>query len=45
MLFNTQIFLFVFLPIVLLGYYCLHKASLHSGAKILLFLSSLIFYG
>lgn len=45
MLFNTQIFLFVFLPIVLLGYYCLHKASLHNSAKILLFFSSLIFYG
>lgn len=45
MLFNSQIFLFVFLPIVLTAYYGLHKLGTHKGAKVLLLLASLLFYG
>ena len=45
MLFNSQLFVFVFLPIVLIGYYGLHKFKIHTGAKVLLLLSSFLFYG
>ena len=44
MLFNSQIFVFVFLPVMLIGYYGLHKLKIHKGAKILLLLGSLYFY-
>ncbi|MCH5270416.1 MAG: MBOAT family protein [Lachnospiraceae bacterium] len=45
MLFNSQEFIFLFLPIVLLGYYGLHRLNLHNGAKSFLLGASLFFYG
>lgn len=44
MLFNSYLFILGFLPIVLLGYYCLHKMNWHNAAKIELILGSFIFY-
>lgn len=45
MLFNSQIFVFAFLPIVWLGYYGLHRVKAHNAAKLLLFVASMVFYG
>ena len=45
MLFNSYIFIFVFLPITLLGYFGLNKINKHKLAKAFLCLMSLIFYG
>ena len=44
MLFNSQEFLFVFLPVTLLGFYLLGRVS-RQGATLWLILTSLIFYG
>jgi alginate O-acetyltransferase complex protein AlgI len=44
MLFNSQEFLFVFLPVTLLGFYLLGRVSRQS-ATLWLILTSLIFYG
>jgi alginate O-acetyltransferase complex protein AlgI len=45
MLFNSHIFIFVFLPIVLVGYYLLLKATRPALGKLWLVCGSLIFYG
>ena len=45
MLFNSPIFIFLFLPIVIAGYYFLNKHRFIVTAKIFLILSSLFFYG
>ena len=45
MLFSSHIFIFIFLPIALLGYHTLNKMHLTIGSKIWLILTSLFFYG
>ncbi len=45
MLFNSQIFVFLFFPITLLGYYALHRFGRHTAAKGWLLLASFVFYG
>lgn len=45
MLFNSQIFIFIFLPVVLISYYGLHKLGAHTLAKAALIIASFIFYG
>ncbi len=45
MLFNSYIFIFVFLPIVLIGWYTLNKFKLYEPAKYFLAGMSLWFYG
>ena len=44
MLFNSAIFLFVFLPAVLAGWYLLNRFRFYRGALIFLSLSSFVFY-
>src|ERR1700744_3714934 len=44
MLFNSPVFIFVFLPVVLLGYYSLGRRSARAAAGWLT-LSSFVFYG
>lgn len=44
MLFNSYIFILVFLPIVIIGYYGLNRLGKHTLAKLFLCLMSLIFY-
>lgn len=44
MLFNSYIFIFAFLPIVLAGYYLLNYRGLYQAAKGWLVLASLVFY-
>jgi D-alanyl-lipoteichoic acid acyltransferase DltB (MBOAT superfamily) len=45
MLFNSYIFIFLFLPVTLIGYFALLKKELIFPAKVWLFFSSLFFYG
>ena len=45
MLFNSYIFVFIFLPLVLLGWYGLNRFGKHKTAKIFLIGMSLWFYG
>lgn len=45
MLYNSYLFIFAFLPIVLTGYYMLNHFSYYKAATIWLCLSSLFFYG
>lgn len=45
MLFNSYIFIFIFLPIVLLGWYGLNKLEKYESAKVFLAGMSLWFYG
>lgn len=45
MLFNSQIFIFIFLPVVLVVYYGLHKLGVHTLAKAALIIASFVFYG
>ncbi len=45
MLFNSLEFLFIFLPIVFIGYFILNKFKLYKTAKIFLIIASLYFYG
>ena len=45
MLFNSYVFIFLFLPVTLLGFYALLKKELVGPAKNWLFLCSLFFYG
>lgn len=45
MLFNSYIFIFVFLPIVLAGYFLLGKSRHSRGAIVWLMVASLFFYG
>ena len=45
MLFNSYIFIFLFLPVTLIGYFSLGKFHLVKAAKIWLLLTSLFFYG
>lgn len=44
MLFNSFEFIFIFLPVVLISYFCLNRLNLHQWAKGLLVLASLYFY-
>lgn len=44
MLFNSQLFVFLFLPIVFIAYYGLHSLKQHVLAKVVLILASLAFY-
>ncbi len=44
MLFHSSVFLFGFLPLVLLGFVLLARAEQHAAAKIFLVLASLFFY-
>lgn len=44
MLFNSQIFLYLFLPVTFLGYWFLNGRHLVRGATVWLFLCSLVFY-
>lgn len=45
MLFNSYIFIFLFLPITLIGYFSLTKVRCIKAAKIWLLVTSLFFYG
>lgn len=45
MLFNSFVFIFLFLPVTLLVYYGLNKLGFGKSAKVSLILASLIFYG
>ena len=45
MLFNSYIFIFVFLPLALIGYFGLNKKNKYTAAKIFLVILSLVFYG
>ena len=45
MLFNSDIFVFCFLPITLIGFYGLSRFAEHYVAKAWLVLASLFFYG
>ena len=45
MLFNSYIFIFLFLPITLIGYFLLGKFHLIKAARIWLLVTSLFFYG
>lgn len=44
MLFNSFVFIFVFLPITVIGYFGLNHFKRHTAAKILLVMASLYFY-
>ena len=44
MIFSTFEFIFLFLPIVWLSYFGLHKAKFHTAAKWFLVASSFVFY-
>jgi len=44
MLFNSYVFIFAFLPVVMLGFYLIGRSS-HSLAALWLAASSLFFYG
>ena len=44
MLFNSYYFIIYFLPLVLLGYYSLHKRNHHSMAIVFMIIASLFFY-
>lgn len=44
MIFSTFSFIFIFLPIVLSGYFLLHRGNLHNVAKWFLVVASFIFY-
>lgn len=44
MLFNSYIFIFVFLPVTILLYYGFNRLNLHNWAKAVLTLASLLFY-
>lgn len=44
MLFNSYIFLFVFLPITLITYFYLNKLNMEKTSKVFLFLASFVFY-
>ncbi|MDD3369707.1 MAG: MBOAT family protein [Lachnospiraceae bacterium] len=45
MLFNSYIFILLFLPVVLLGYYGLNRLKLYKAAMGLLVIMSMLFYG
>lgn len=45
MLFNSYEFIFLFLPVVLIGYFSLNKIKLYMPAKVFLLAASLFFYG
>ena len=45
MLFNSYVFLLLFLPLTILGYYVLHYFNLHKLSLIYLCIMSFIFYG
>lgn len=45
MLFNSQIFVFLFLPVVWCLYFGLHKVGAHKVAKVILLIASIVFYG
>lgn len=45
MLFNSYIFIFLFFPVVVAGYYWLHHIKLEKAALGYLILMSLVFYG
>jgi len=45
MLFNSINYIFVFLPIVFIGYFLLNKYNLYKSSKFFLLLASLYFYG
>jgi alginate O-acetyltransferase complex protein AlgI len=44
MLFNSYVFMFVFLPLVLLSYFLLSKFKMVSLAKVVMIFASLYFY-
>lgn len=44
MLFSSFIFIFIFLPLTLLGFYVLKALQYYTSAKIFLILASLFFY-
>ena len=45
MIFSSYRFIFMFLPVVLLGYHFLRRVNLMTGAKVWLTAASLVFYG
>ncbi|HIY44840.1 MAG TPA: MBOAT family protein, partial [Candidatus Helicobacter avistercoris] len=45
MLFNSYIFIFAFLPVMLVGFYALKRMGYFRASKIFLVLGSLFFYG
>ena len=45
MIFSSYIFIFAFLPVMLVGFYGLRYFNLHRGANVFLVLGSLFFYG
>lgn len=45
MLFNSYVFIFLFLPITLIGYFGLNKLKKYIAAQYFLFIASLVFYG
>lgn len=45
MLYNSYVFIFVYLPIVLAGWYALNRFKMYNGSLVWLVMSSLFFYG
>lgn len=45
MLFNSYIFIFLFLPITLIGYFVINHFCYHKTAKLWLVIASFVFYG
>lgn len=45
MLFNSYIFVFLFFPMVVIGYYWLHHKGMEKAALGYLILMSMVFYG
>lgn len=45
MLFNSFVFIFLFLPVTLISYYAFNKLKLYQMAKAILVAASLVFYG
>ena len=45
MLFNSPVFIFLFLPLTIFGYFCVWRTSSSSSAKLFLITASLVFYG
>lgn len=45
MLFNSIEYIFIFIPVVFIGYFLLNKIKLYQTAKVFLIIASLFFYG
>ena len=45
MLFNSYVFILLFLPVVLVGWFGMNHFGKYTAAKVFLILASLVFYG